>query len=187
MQEKMPQSMEKSLFNEFIESTTLHGIRNAFTGDSKLRRFIWFLCVLCCFLLFVLNFRGLVISYISNELVSRVTIVNQENAVFPAVTICNSNPIRMRYLRSLNLPKSVISTVSEYAHGRPSHGDEDNLDLGILSGQSTLEVFKNASHQIADMLLNCTFLGKRCLPDDFDPIMTNMGVCYTFNPLNFGT
>ena len=172
----MPESKEKSLFKEFIESTTLHGIRNVFSGGSKLRRFIWFLGVACCITIFIGNSIELMKSYLNKEVVSRVTIVNQDYARFPAVTICNFNPLRLDYLKKLNLSESVLHAIKHYQY---DNAVEEELFKN--STEDAMKFFRNASHQIEDMLLSCTLQGETCRFDDFNWTMTNMGGCFTFD------
>ncbi len=176
----MPESRGKSLFTEFVESTTLHGIRYVFRGDSKIRRFIWFLCILCCVLAFVQNTTGLLQSYLNNEVVTRVSILNQDNTPFPAVTICNFNPVRASYLAHLNLSYS-FGVLVQYLLAGKEITDHHYKDIRKISADYTDGFFLNGSHQIKDMLLNCTLQGEECLPDDFQQVLTNMGSCYTFN------
>ena len=178
----MPESKEKSLFKEFIESTTLHGIRNVFSGDSKLRRFIWFLGISCCIASFIWNSSELMKSYLNKEVLSRVTIVNQDYARFPAVTICNFNPLRLAYLQKLNLSESALHRIKHNQFDNPV-GEE----LFINSTDDTMKFFRNAGHQIKDMLLNCTLQGETCRFDDFNWTMTNMGGCFTFDFGKFNT
>ncbi len=179
--QKMPETKGKSLFIEFVESTTLHGIRYVFRGDSKIRRFIWFLCILSCVVGCVWNFTNLLQSYLNNEFVTRVSVVDQDNVTFPAVTICNFNPIRASYLKHLNLSDSAI--LAQYMLAGEETADH-NEDFDEFSSNYTDAFFLNGSHHIKDMLLNCTLQGEECLPDDFQQVLTNMGSCYTFN---FGT
>jgi hypothetical protein len=171
--EKMPESREKSLFIEFTESTTLHGIRNVFCGDSKLRRFIWFLCVLGSTACFVWNFTCLLQSYLKDEVITRVIAVNQDNATFPAVTICNFNPIRLSYMQTTHQNVSYSEIYAAYMLNETADYSFDST--------TTYTFFLNASHQIDHILLQCTLQGTKCLPSDFKKVFTNMGVCYTFD------
>ena len=176
----MPESGGKSLFIEFVESTTLHGIRYVFRSDSKFRRFIWFLCVLCCVLVFVWTSTDLLQSYLNIEVVTRVSVVHQDNTPFPAVTICNFNPVRASYLIHLNLPYS-FGVLVQYMLAGKEITDHSYKDIRKIFANYTDAFFLNGSHQIKDMLLNCTLQGEECLPDDFQQVLTNMGGCYTFN------
>ena len=171
----MSESKAKTLFFEFAESTTCHGIRNVFGGGSKLRRFIWLVCVLGSTVYLVLNCTSLIKSYINKETVTRVTIQHQDSVMFPAVTICNFNPIRLSYLEQINI------TNAEDIDQLLRNGTFDENSVNVKAVASGDDFFLQAGHQIKNMLLNCTLQGEKCSPDDFERILTSMGACYTLN------
>ena len=41
--------------------------------------------------------------------------------------------------------------------------------------------YRQIAHQISDMLLNCSWRGSSCGVDNFTQVITDLGVCYTFN------
>ncbi|XP_028405459.1 acid-sensing ion channel 1-like isoform X1 [Dendronephthya gigantea] len=173
-----PKPKEKSLFIEFTESTTLHGIRHVFCGDSKLRRLIWFVCTLGSTAVFVTSSAKLLNSYIRGDIVTRITVKHQNNIMFPAVTICNFNPLRKSYLKQLNISDPERFARILLYEAEPNDADRKKFFLTYVNAQ---EFFRNGSHKIEEMLLNCTLQGKKCLPEDFRLVDTNMGFCYTSN------
>ena len=44
-----------------------------------------------------------------------------------------------------------------------------------------LEFYWRASHQLEDMLINCSFQGESCSTANFTTVFTRLGKCYTFN------
>ena len=167
----MSESKAKLLFFEFAESTTCHGIRNVFGSGSKLRRFVWLVCVLCCALYFAWYCKSLLESYLNKETITRVTINYQDSVMFPAVTICNFNPIRLSYLKERNI--SNTEDISQFLR----NGFVDKNSVNASGG----DFFQQAGHQIQNMLLNCTLQGEKCSSDDFERKLTSMGACYTLN------
>ena len=77
---------------EFTESTTLHGIKNVFkTGSSGKKRINWFGCLVVAVVFYTIFTHILVSSFFSFDVITHVTMVNQEAVDFPAVTIYNLN------------------------------------------------------------------------------------------------
>ena len=179
----MSQSRErlKSLFTEFVETTTLHGIRYVFCGDSKLRRSIWFLFFLFSTGMFIWNIGSLFKSYLNTDVVTRASVVYQDKIMFPSVTFCNFNQITNSYVNKLSQESSDNDTQWLIRYFR----EEITADNDNFLPNFTYKVLIDASHKLENMLLNCTLRGEKCLPSDFDLVLTNMGVCYTFNAGEF--
>ena len=169
----------KELFRQFTESTTLHGISHVFGNGSKIRRFIWLLCVLGCTAGFIVATIKLCSSYFSYDVVTRVTLINKDYATFPAVTICNFNALRKDYIEQINLTE-VLALVP--------NTDNDKRTESIRRAKRVLNtsmkvVFKEGAHKMdrENMLSECSFQGRQCGEEDFKPVFTSMGLCYTFN------
>lgn len=174
----MAESIKKSLFVDFVQSTTLHGIRNVFLGGSKRRRFIWFIFVVMSILAFIWSFLNLLTSYVTKEVVTRISVKSEDVAKFPAVTLCNFNPVRMSYVRHLNLSDHGI--VAKYVLAANAF-NITHEDYSKISKSNMSEFLRASGHKIEDMLLNCKLQEKRCYASDFEQVETNMGFCYTFN------
>ena len=159
--------LAQSLCKEFTESTTLHGISHVFSNGSKVRRFIWVICLLA-------STTHFLFSYFSFDVITRVTLISREHAIFPAVTICNFNPLRKDYLQQVNLTKtlSLFQNVD----------DEFNESLAAYN-ISMENMLRDGAHKMdnENMLLRCTFQGRECGEEDFKPVFTRKGLCYTFN------
>ena len=92
----------KSVFLEWSQSVTYHCFPKIFKEKTRFfMRFIW--------TLIFLTFSGLtcyilinnVISYYQFNVVSTIQVVSERESVFPAVTICNSNPFTTKYAENL--------------------------------------------------------------------------------------
>ena len=166
--------LAQSLFKEFTESTTLHGISHVFSNGSKVRRFIWVICLLASTASFIAATTHFLFSYFSFDVITRVTLISREHAIFPAVTICNFNPLRKDYLHQVNLTKtlSLFQNVD----------DEFNESLAAYN-ISMENMLRDGAHKMdnENMLLRCTFQGRECGEEDFKPVFTRKGLCYTFN------
>ena len=183
----MAQAREKSLFTEFIETTTIHGIRYVFCGESKLRRSIWLLFVLSATLIFIYSIANLVRPYRDKEVVTRARVVFEDDIAFPAVTFCNFNYVRKSYLDKLsqNHPYAAWLLNQYYDKELIINYNDTYLEYLLANFTFTNNFFLDGSHKLDKMLVNCTLKGEKCVPADFDQIVTNMGVCYTFNAGEF--
>lgn len=181
-----PREGLKSLFTEFVETTTFHGIRYVFCGDSKFRRFIWLLFVLLATGVFTWNIAVLLKSYLNKDVVTRAGVLYQDKIAFPSVTICNFNQITNSYVEKLSQEYSNNDTllIEQYFRGEMAAYDEEDIQ-NLTPIKFSYKDLINASHKLENMLLKCKLQGEKCLPFDFDRIMTNMGVCYTFNAGEF--
>ena len=168
------------LFAEFTESTTLHGIRNVFTEGSKIKRFIWTLCVLFAASIYLIFTKKLITSFLSYDVVTHVTLVNQDEATFPAVTICNFNPYRKEYLMETKLGELMVLFPNKtHIQWR----EEKFFALGNFTEISMEKFTRDAAHKINnyEMLYRCRFRNDPCDEQNFTQVFTRMGLCYTFN------
>lgn len=52
------------------------------------------------------------------------------------------------------------------------------------SEHSMLEIIRNLAPSFDDLMINCTFLDKTNCSELFYPIITEEGLCYTFNAMS---
>lgn len=165
-----------SICQEFTQSTTLHGIQYVFKRSSKKKRIIWLLCLLvfaACYVHFMLV---IIVSYFSYDVISHIRLINQDVAQFPAVTICNFNPIRKDYVEKNNLQK-LLSLFSAEPFTK---ADWDALGQN-LTKTSIQKIHQDGSHRLSDMLYSCSFGRMDCGTYNFTPVFTRIGLCHTFN------
>ena len=169
----------RELFRQFTESTTLHGISHVFSNGSKTRRLIWLICLLASTATFVAVTKKLFSSYMSFDVVTRVTLINKDFQIFPAVTICNFNPFRKDFVERMNLTEALALIQNE-------DGDKNTESLhkaASVLNTSMEVVLREGGHKMdmKNMLKSCIFQGKQCGEEHFKPVFTRMGLCYTFN------
>uniref|UniRef100_A0A674P3K0 Acid-sensing (proton-gated) ion channel 2 n=1 Tax=Takifugu rubripes TaxID=31033 RepID=A0A674P3K0_TAKRU len=155
-----------------LSRTRLHGLRYVcLPGGSVGRRAFWLLA-LCTSL-------GLLLSWSSNRLLhwlsfptyTRVHTEWAKELAFPAVTICNNNPIRL-----YKLTKSDLYFLSDFKLFLPPRNFEG----------TNLEFMDRLSHQLDDMLLSCKYRGEPCGAHNFSSVFTRYGKCYMFNAAEEG-
>ena len=115
--------------------------------------------------------------------------VSEAEVEFPAVTLCNFNILQKskfveaskdpEYAQMLALAKML--TMVEF------QGESDNITIPKVSGKAIREMYRFFGHTMnrfeeGGMLLNCTYKKSPCNSKFFKPVLSNLGLCYTFNP-----
>lgn len=121
---------------------------------------------------------GIVIStqtYFSYPVTSVVKIKHQSSVKFPAVTFCNFNWWRTSKI-SPELGRAIRAVASEDEEDRV---DLNDSSIGSISNMSAR--LRVVGHQIEDMLVLCKFKGQKCSAANFTQVITDFGLCYSFN------
>ena len=147
--------------NEFAGYTTLHGFRFIIESFSLIRRIIW--AILLLLGLGTLAFQCLT-GY--NKLVENDSIAVKEQQrgktiLFPAVTICNQNMLRKDKIIGTEAQKFMDDIESLLFNDNLSNNANKTFHLDLD------KVVRQAGHNIADMLLICSYQGNVCGPEDF--------------------
>ncbi|XP_042310059.1 acid-sensing ion channel 1 isoform X3 [Sceloporus undulatus] len=187
-----------SLFS--LRQTTFHGLRHVFSPHlSCPHRAFWLMAFLASLAL-LLTWSSNRIHYLfSWPVQTKVHLLYGRNLTFPAVTLCNSNLLRVRRMSRADLhlggywlgllrknlqPVPAIWTLLKdprwlwlgallnFSHYLPPSPPED---------QSTRHLLDRLGHQLEEMLLSCRFQGQHCGPHNFTTVFTRYGKCYTFN------
>ncbi|XP_047213467.1 acid-sensing ion channel 2-like isoform X1 [Girardinichthys multiradiatus] len=187
-----------------LSRTRLHGLRHVCVpGGSVGRRAFWLLA-LCTSL-------GLLLSWSSNRLLhwlsfptyTRIHTEWAKELAFPAVTICNNNPIRLYKLTKSDLyfAGHWLGLLLANRTVRPMVLDlmqEDHLawfrklsDFRLFLPPrnfegTNLEFMDRLSHQLDEMLLSCKYRGEPCGAHNFSSVFTRYGKCYMFNAAEEG-
>ncbi|CAI9162644.1 unnamed protein product, partial [Rangifer tarandus platyrhynchus] len=188
-----------------LSRAKLHGLRHmcagrAAPGGSFQRRALWVLAF-CTSL-------GLLLSWSSNRLLywlsfpshTRVHREWSRQLPFPAVTVCNNNPLRFPRLSKgdlyyaghwlgLLLPnRTARPLVSELLRGDEPRRQwfRKLADFRLFLPPRHFEGISAAfmdrlGHQLEDMLLSCKYRGELCGPHNFSSVFTKYGKCYMFN------
>ncbi|KAJ8027801.1 Acid-sensing ion channel 1C [Holothuria leucospilota] len=142
-------------------------------------RSLWVLFLIGFYIWLFIELHGSLHKFFERPVVTIVTINHVSEVNFPAITICNHNTIRADKVEKhrifLELMESSIdkNTVIHWE-------DYDNVTEEYTWNLTQWAL--DDSHQIEDMLIECKWkLHEYCSPDDFVKVMTDFGVCYTFN------
>ncbi|XP_008581212.1 PREDICTED: acid-sensing ion channel 1-like [Galeopterus variegatus] len=166
----------------FAKSCTLHGASHIFVeGGLGPRQALWVVAFVLALGAFLCQVGDRVAYYLSYPHVTRLDEVATTELAFPAVTLCNTNAVR---LSQLSYPDLLYLA--------PMLGLDESDDPGVplappgpeaFSGEPfNLHRFYNRScHRLEDMLLYCSYCGGPCGPHNFSVVFTRYGKCYTFN------
>uniref|UniRef100_A0A2I3HX90 Acid sensing ion channel subunit 1 n=1 Tax=Nomascus leucogenys TaxID=61853 RepID=A0A2I3HX90_NOMLE len=166
----------------FANSCTLHGTNHIFVeGGPGPRQVLWAVAFVLALGAFLCQVGDRVAYYLSYPHVTLLNEVATTELAFPAVTLCNTNAVR---LSQLSYPDLLYLA--------PMLGLDESDDPGVplappgpeaFSGEPfNLHHFYNRScHRLEDMLLYCSYQGGPCGPHNFSVVFTRYGKCYTFN------
>ena len=186
---------------EFLDDNTIAGINHVFKGNSKLRRLIWALIfigsIIACMVLISISFKR----YLDKPTASTITVVTQEESgvSFPSVTICNQNAeanasdlLLSQTYRLVNYLFNPDENFHLSGTNVSSIIDECNTIMaaaphGILN--TTIWDIQNPSKIIEELIHYCGFTngaGSDVIPckNDFKPVLTSAGICFTYNGSN---
>ncbi|XP_068123356.1 acid-sensing ion channel 1 isoform X1 [Hyperolius riggenbachi] len=186
----------------FASGSTLHGIAHIFSYERfSCRRMIWILCFLGSLSLLLFECTERIMYYFEFPHVTKLDEIATPKMIFPSVTFCNLNEFRFSRVTKNDLYHAgeLLSLLNNRypllflpSYEIPDTHLADEKVMEILQDKSNFRNFKpkpfnmkefydRTGHDIREMLLSCKFRGEECGPDDFVPVFTRYGKCYTFN------
>ncbi|XP_058686578.1 acid-sensing ion channel 3 isoform X1 [Poecile atricapillus] len=184
-----------SSLRAFAHSSSLHGISHVFAyGAVSLRRVLWGGFFLGSLGLLLLVCAERVAYFLTYPHVTKLDEVAARNLTFPAITICNLNEFRFskitrndmyhvgELLALLNERYEISNPQLAEPHVLAALRDKANFKNFKAKPFSMAEFYNRTGHDLADMLLQCSFRGTGCTARNFTVIFTRLGKCYTFNP-----
>ena len=165
----------RSIIREFALNTSTHGIPGIARGRSKHNRMFWTVSLFIftgVMLFFVVTSINEYYEYPTQTLVS---IVEDWEQAFAAVTICNYSPIRSDTFMKPFLAYANDTT----AFSRAQKKDIRNF---LVYRKNRNESVKEFYYSVNELLISCTHNLLNCSADDFVSFETsNYGLCHTFN------
>ena len=174
-----------STCEQFVAQSTLHGLHYVFEKRPATQRYIWLILQACMIALFSWQTLTLALDYLEYNVTSTIEFVTEKESNFPAVTLCNFNKYRKSIINDSDFHTVLLQENPLYLPDKKpvnwtKYANVDNLDMEKL--------IRNAGHQMEynhttknGMLYRCTWRGDLCNHTHFTPILTDMGLCYTFN------
>uniref|UniRef100_A0A8C8RTG7 Acid-sensing ion channel 2 n=1 Tax=Pelusios castaneus TaxID=367368 RepID=A0A8C8RTG7_9SAUR len=179
----------------------LHGLRQMCSRRAALQRRALWVLAFCTSL-------GLLLSWSSSRLLhwlafpshTQVRTEWSRQLPFPAVTLCNNNPLRFPRLSKGDLYYAGhwLGLLLPNRTARPLLTELLRSDQARLQWFAKLADFRlflpprhyegisadfmdRLGHQLEDMLLSCKYRGELCGPHNFSAVFTKYGKCYMFN------
>ena len=175
---------DTSRFNAYIQSTTAHGVMRIFISKSYIRRLFWLVVVLGAATGCLYNVSDRIMFLASKPTSTTVSTKRGDMLFFPAVTICNLNRFRRSVLAEI--AEGFNDVIREVFYNSDNiavcKNETKSLSSNFLSRNSLQDISYIARHTLEDFILGCHYQGRECdITRDFYPILTRLGVCYTFN------
>ena len=187
---KRNESSVRKIISDYGERTTLHGLHYLIHGRSFVRRFMWLCFIIFSFSYFMFTAIKLLTNFFEYQTMTKNEIIIPQRMLFPAITICNYNPIRKsareKFLQKY-LNKNISATNSEArprrAEGNNSHDDPDEIIDDYIRNIDIETLYQSLGHTMAKdgMLASCKWKGMPCSEKDFRTTVQGMGLCHTFN------
>ena len=173
----------RSIVREFALTTSTHGVPGIARSRSKLNGLFWTVSFLA--------FTGVMIYFVTQSIrnyfqyptQTSVSIVLDESAAFPAVTICNYSPLRFDLILGPFLDYAQAQNMSNITNTTKfTSAEVDSIvDFLINRLNANLSV-RDYSFPLTSMLLKCDYNGIPCNSSDFRSFLSSAyGLCYTFN------
>lgn len=167
--------------NDLWSSVSLQGLPQTVSTElPPARRAVWFVLLVGGLAASLLWSVFLITEFLDRASTTQISLQRpSEGLVFPAVTIWNLDPAKASAVPH-NLYRDVCSPLFEV-------NKETVFSPSGFPNDFTDEIVFGLSHKMEDMLLDCTFKGRRCSAEDFEAVATpypysNWGIGYTFNP-----
>lgn len=175
---------ENRISKEFISTCTLHGLHYIFDKRRTYQRILWLLFMLLMLGLFLWQASTLFTSYLQYKVISRMEIAYNRRVEFPVITICNENMYRKSAINGTDFGKLLDARNPLYFNQSAVF----NWTTYNVSHINMTELLHSAAHKLpfeektkTGMLYKCTWEGNTCTADNFTKVMTDMGLCYSFN------
>ncbi|XP_012942490.1 degenerin deg-1-like [Aplysia californica] len=160
------------LFQEFSESTSMHGLQRAVSSESKWKRPLWAALVLAGACLATFNLSQTLKDFLHNPTTTQTSVHYNPDMEFPVITICNLNPFRSSLINAV-----TDSDFIENLWRNPGNFTyEDVVDL-------TWQYYKmknvSVTHQLEATVMTCKF---GTGPRGYGKFLPSFNLKYTTKP-----
>ena len=155
-----------------------------------MKRLVWVGVVLGATIGCLITISDRIKYLVSRPTATTISAVRHHILTFPAVTVCNLNNFRvLEILEEKNLTNLIqFATLLVSGEGTDSESCDQVLESVSksstnLSSVTFEELAVQARQPVEDFIQGCFFAGEPCgnITEVFEPVFTNLGICYTFN------
>ena len=171
------------------------------------KRLLWLSVILGATIGCLITISDRIRYLISSPTATTISAVRHHTLTFPAVTLCNPGNFRIDILEERNLTSLIqFATLLVSDEGAETidnrEGGSGSGSLSIISAETCEQILESVSESsinlgsitfeefavqtrqpVDDFIQGCYFAGEPCgnITEIFEPIFTNLGICYTFN------
>ncbi|KAK6180811.1 hypothetical protein SNE40_008796 [Patella caerulea] len=172
-----------SLIAELGSESSAHGLARIVSSKGNKRRLIWTLLVIIGLAAATVQFSMLVKKYLQFQVVEVSEVKDSMPVEFPAITVCNIEPISLRKVRKLlSLPDAALKKWLEFVY-RFKFGKQSAHLSSIRAFYENLgDEAEYVRHELKDFMLHCRFNKETCGGSNFTTSFDgNYYSCFTFN------
>ncbi len=189
-----PDRTRSSYLRALAEQTSLHGLQNLLQPNmGSIRYSLWLLAILGSLGFLLHYFFSSTAFYFQYH---HVTQLDEESSQihFPAVTLCNMNPVRLSALTDCDvqhiggiwgLPADTVlskrASQTSDAYVPRLNITEPERNLCRFDWQ---DLYDRAAHRLWDMVKSCRFQGLHCTLEDFESVSNPWLLPLNFNPFS---
>ncbi|XP_059143116.1 FMRFamide-activated amiloride-sensitive sodium channel-like isoform X2 [Physella acuta] len=178
-----PQRSALDIIAELGSESNAHGLAKIVASRDTKRKVIWALLVIIGFTAATLQLSLLVRKYLQFQVVELSEIKDSMPVEYPSVTICNTEPISLRKIRSLVHAKEWGQLRNWLRFLASFEFDHNSFMESIRAFYENLgDEAKKISHDLGDLLIHCRFNRELCSVQNFTSFFDgNYFNCFTFN------
>ena len=186
-------------FSKWLDDTTVHGIVHVLKEKSIIKRVIWGLIFFAAASYCLYNIGERASHFASKPSSTTLSVSAQDSVPFPAVTICNLNPIKKSVAEQLNItdllklyyqsntffytrPQLIYSLVFKNLSANELCNSYLNEIDNSTQSMTLHDLYVNGAINSSELIQQCIFGQEYTICNDmFEPIITNLGLCYSIN------
>ena len=179
---------------KWLNNASIDGLDHVVEGKSNIRRIMWMLILVISASVCLYTIVDHFVIFFGKPTATTVNIETKDNGLpFPAVTVCNLNPVLLSYAEENNITEflEVFLNPSFQPFVRDREGSNCNNfleSLGLTNSTLTLnEVYNDGGNEVGNFIIACQFNENRTISEDckdeLQPVLTEFGLCYTFNSI----
>ncbi|EDO49452.1 predicted protein [Nematostella vectensis] len=174
------------MWQDFLHTLTLHGFRFVFERGPTIRKVLWLAILLFAVGMLMMQSKKSIQKYFDHPITTSVQVEFLEEIQFPAVTICNFNLFPYYLINGTigEKVKTAPNLLILFFFSRPllSESFFFEKDFGELDEKFDFAEFvRTHGHRIDHMIKKCRWKSQPCGPENFTAVITEFGLCYTFN------